>query len=78
MSLIAVLKTRDLKIVKECELPLEQFPDMVELEELKSTPATLTTVGLTGLPGQKRQFFRIGITEGRAVYREGFSYRVKE
>lgn len=76
MSLIAVLKTRDLSaIVKECEIPLDKavftdgIPDMIELEKRASSESPHATV---------RQFFRIGISSSRAFYREGFSYRVSE
>jgi hypothetical protein len=66
-TLVAVLKTKDLgEIVQECEIPLEHFPDMIELRGQIETPPN----------GFMRQFFRIGITNGRAFYREGSSYCV--
>ncbi len=59
--LIATLKTAELNLVQEVELPatIPQFPDMIEL-----------TQNLTGIE-KTFQFFRIGITDRRAVYREG-------
>lgn len=63
--LIAVLQTATLEPFREVELPLEQFPDMVELS--KSNGLTEPTV---------RQFFRLGITGRKAYYREGTSYRI--
>lgn len=67
MSLIAVLKAKDLELVQECEIPLEQFPDMIELA--KSNGMTEPSV---------RHFFRIGITYRKAFYREGVSYRISQ
>lgn len=58
--LTAVLKTEKLETVAEVEIPLERFPDMIWV----------------GAPLSPREFFRIGITDKRAVYREGTSYRI--
>jgi len=60
-KLIAVLKNKKLELVQECEIPLEFFPDMIELQ----------------IGSAERQFFRIGITDGKAFYREGVSYRIR-
>jgi hypothetical protein len=63
--LIAVLKTAKLELVQEVAIPLEQFPDMIELTDYSRPPTA-----------HVRQFFRIGITDRRAFYREGVSYRI--
>ncbi len=65
-GLIAVLKDAKLNLVHEVEVQLEKFPDMIELAE----------VGYEAEPC--RQFFRIGITDRRALYREGVSYRISQ
>ena len=62
--LTAVLKTKDLEIVQECEIPVEQFPDCILLPVSEIKPP--------------RQFFRIGITDRRGFYREGSSYRISQ
>jgi len=61
--LIAVLKNETLELVLEVEISLERFPDMIEL------PLS---------PNPDRRFFRIGITDKRAFYREGVSYRISQ
>jgi len=60
---IVVLKTAQLELVQECELPplLEHFPDMIEVGKR---------------PDIVHQYFRIGITDRKAFYREGVSYRI--
>ncbi len=65
--LTAVLKTKDLEIVQECEIPLEQFPDMIELTDYSRPPTA-----------HVRQFFRIAVTDRCAIYREGTSYRISQ
>jgi hypothetical protein len=64
--LVATLKNEKLELVQEVEIPLEQFPDMIELPIAQ--------------PEQEyariRRFFRIAIQDRRAVYREGVSYRI--
>ena len=65
--LTAQLKDKDLKIIREIELPDDtQFPDMIELGPAFSKSAVA------------RQFFRIGITDKRGFYREGTSYRIEQ
>jgi len=66
--LVATLKNEKLELVQECEIPLEKFPDMIELYPSNGTAA--------GPP--IRRFFRIGVTDRRAVYREGVSYRISQ
>jgi hypothetical protein len=65
--LVAVLKNEKLEVIQEVEIPLERFPDMIELPQRKATE-----------PFEDRLFFRIGITDRRAVYREGVSYRISQ
>lgn len=65
LPLTAVLQNKHLELVQECEVPLEHFPDMIELSG--PTESEL-----------ERQFFRIGITDRRAFYREGTSYRISQ
>jgi len=67
--LTAELKSHDLKsIIQTVELAaVESFPDMIELEYRSGEYA-----------GDVRKFFRIGITERRAIYREGVSYRIQQ
>ena len=67
--LTAVLKTKDLEIVQECEIPLEHFPDMIELAGVKLMADGNHQDGT-------RQFFKTGITDRRGFYREGSSYRI--
>jgi hypothetical protein len=66
--LTAVLKTKDLEILQECKIPLKAFPDMIELDNRHSDGPYATL----------RQFFRIGITDRKAFYREGTSYRISQ
>ncbi len=67
--LIAVLKTNPgLAPFREIELRIDEFPDMIELYPSNGTA--------DGPP--VRKFFRIGITDRRAIYREGVSYRISQ
>ncbi len=68
--LVATLKDAKLETVREVEIPLENFPDCIELPVLSND----VDHPLAKMPD--RQFFRIGITDRRAVYREGVSYRI--
>ncbi len=67
--LVATLKTENLELVQEVEIPLEKFPDMIEQAVSRGKYIEYPVV---------RQFFRIGITHRRAVYREGVSYRISQ
>jgi hypothetical protein len=76
--LIAVLKNEQLEVVQEVEIPRgivipdhDRFPDMIELENVQEVLGFKTRM-------PDRQFFRIGITDRRAVYREGVSYRISQ
>jgi hypothetical protein len=71
--LVAVLKNEKLEVVQECEIPLERFPDCIILENRLSVAPDLPSPQAT-----VRQFFRIGITDRRAIYREGVSYRISQ
>ena len=71
--LVATLKTEKLELVEELKIPLEKFPDCIILENRLSIGPDLPSPTAT-----MRQFFRIGITDRRAVYREGVSYRITQ
>lgn len=67
--LTAVLKTKDLQLVQECEIPLEHFPDCIEVSRIDPAKSDYPSL---------RQFFRTGITDRRGFYREGSSYRISQ
>lgn len=77
--LIATLKTEKLELVREVELDLDRFPEMIELitrrEVTEDLPTPLDII--VGSNNTVRRFFREGITDRRGYYREGVSHRIE-